>query len=45
MFDPRGIGNTTIGSKSYTPSTLVNDTTGLMDVLKIPKADNSGSLL
>jgi pimeloyl-ACP methyl ester carboxylesterase len=38
VFDPRGIGNTTIGSKPYTPSTLANDTTGLMDALKIPKA-------
>ena len=38
VFDPRGIGNTTIGSKPYTPSTLANDITGLMDVLKIPKA-------
>ena len=38
VFDPRGIGNTTIGSKPYTPSQLANDTTGLMDVLKIPKA-------
>jgi alpha/beta hydrolase family protein len=34
VFDPRGIGNTTIGSKPYTPSTLANDITGLMDVLK-----------
>jgi hypothetical protein len=31
VFDPRGIGNTTIGSKPYTASTLANDTTGLMD--------------
>jgi pimeloyl-ACP methyl ester carboxylesterase len=38
VFDPRGIGNTTIGSKPYTPSQLANDTTGLMDALKIPKA-------
>ena len=37
VFDPRGIGNTTIGSKPYTPSQLANDTTGLMDVLRIPK--------
>ena len=42
VFDPRGIGNTTIGSKPYTPSTLANDTTGLMDVLKIPKAGVMG---
>jgi len=38
VLDPRGIGNTTIGSKPYTPSQLANDTTGLMDALKIPKA-------
>ncbi|HXX95806.1 MAG TPA: alpha/beta hydrolase, partial [Candidatus Bathyarchaeia archaeon] len=38
VFDPRGIGNTTIGSKPYTPSQLANDTTGLMGALKIPKA-------
>src|SRR5215471_13012451 len=38
VFDPRGIGNTTIGSKPYTPSQLADDTTGLMDALKIPKA-------
>jgi pimeloyl-ACP methyl ester carboxylesterase len=42
MFDPRGIGNTTIGSKLYTPSILANDTTGLMYVLKIPKAGVMG---
>ena len=42
VFDPRGIGNTTIGSKPYTPSTLANDTTGLMDALKIPKAGVMG---
>jgi pimeloyl-ACP methyl ester carboxylesterase len=42
VFDPRGIGNTTIGSKPYTPSQLANDTTGLMDVLKIPKAGVMG---
>jgi pimeloyl-ACP methyl ester carboxylesterase len=42
VSDPRGIGNTTFGSKPYTPSQLANDTTGLMDVLKIPKADVMG---
>ena len=41
-FDQRGIANTTIGSKPYTPSQLANDTTGLMDVLKIPKAGVMG---
>jgi pimeloyl-ACP methyl ester carboxylesterase len=38
VFDPRGIGNTTMGSKPYTMQLLANDTAGLMDVLKIPKA-------
>jgi pimeloyl-ACP methyl ester carboxylesterase len=42
VFDPRGIGNTTIGSRPYTPSQLANDITGLMDVLKIPKAGVMG---
>ena len=42
VFDPRGIGNTTIGSKPYTPSQLANYTTGLMDALKIPKASVMG---
>lgn len=42
VFDPRGIGNTTIGSKPYTASQLANDTAGLMDVLKIPKAGVMG---
>ena len=42
VFDSRGLGNTTVGSKPYTPSTLANDITGLMDVLKIPKAGVMG---
>jgi pimeloyl-ACP methyl ester carboxylesterase len=42
VFDPRGIGNTTMGSKPYIPSTVANDITGLMDVLKIPKAGVMG---
>ena len=42
VFDPRGIGNTTIGSKPYTYQQLANDTAGLMDALKIPKADVMG---
>ncbi|MFZ0220850.1 MAG: alpha/beta hydrolase [Candidatus Nitrosopolaris sp.] len=42
VFDPRGIGNTTIGSKPYTYQQLANDTAGLMDALKLPKADVMG---
>ena len=42
VFDPRGIGNTTIGSKPYTYQQVTYDTAGLMDALKIPKADVMG---
>jgi len=38
-FDQRGITNTIVGSKPYTPQALANDTAGLLDALKIPKAD------
>ena len=41
-FDSRGIGNTTAGSKPYTMQQLANDTAGLLDALKIPKADVMG---
>ncbi len=41
-FDQRGIGNTTAGSKPYTYQQLANDTAGLLDALKIPKADVMG---
>ena len=41
-FDQRGIGNTTAGSKPYTYLQLANDTSGLLDALKIPKADVMG---
>ena len=37
-----GIGNTTAGSKPYTYLQLANDTAGLLDALKIPKADVMG---
>jgi pimeloyl-ACP methyl ester carboxylesterase len=42
VFDSRGIGNTTTGSKPYTMQLLANDTAGLMDALKIQKADVFG---
>jgi hypothetical protein len=45
VFDQRGIANTTVGSKPYTPQTLANDTAGLLDALNIPKADVMGYLL
>ena len=41
-FDQRGIANTTIGSKPYTYQQIANDTAGLLDALKIPKADVMG---
>ena len=42
VFDQRGIGNTTVGSNPYTYLQLANDTAGLLDALKIPKADVMG---
>ncbi|MGI0045148.1 MAG: alpha/beta fold hydrolase, partial [Nitrososphaeraceae archaeon] len=36
------MGNTTAGSKPYTYLQLANDTAGLLDALKIPKADVMG---
>src|SRR5215218_4868509 len=42
VFDQRGIANTTAGSKPYTIEQLANDTAGLLDALKIPKADVIG---
>jgi hypothetical protein len=42
VFDSRGIGNTTAGTKPYSIQLLANDTAGLMDALKIQKADVLG---
>lgn len=42
MFDSRGLGNTTMGSKPYTSQQLANDAADLLDALKIPKADVMG---
>ena len=42
VFDSRGIGNTTSGTESYSVQLLANDTAGLMDVLKIQKANILG---
>jgi pimeloyl-ACP methyl ester carboxylesterase len=41
-FDSRGLGNTTTGSKPYIYQQLANDSAGLLDALKIPKADVMG---
>ena len=45
MFDSRGVGNTTTGSKPYSMQLLANDTAGLMDALKIQEADVFGYLM
>jgi pimeloyl-ACP methyl ester carboxylesterase len=42
VFDSRGLGNTTMGSKPYSMQQLANDAAGLLDALKIPKADVMG---
>ena len=42
VFDNRGIGNTTAGTKPYSIQLLANDTAGLMDALKIQKANILG---
>ena len=42
VFDQRGIGNSTVGSKPYTYQQLASDTAGLLDALKIPKVDVMG---
>jgi pimeloyl-ACP methyl ester carboxylesterase len=39
VFDSRGLGNTTAGSKPYTMQLLTNDAAGLLNALKISKAD------
>ena len=41
-FDNRGIGNTTSGDKKFTIAQFANDTSGLLDALKIKKADVMG---
>jgi pimeloyl-ACP methyl ester carboxylesterase len=42
IFDNRGVGNTTSGSKPFSIQQFTNDTVGLLDALKIPKADVLG---
>jgi pimeloyl-ACP methyl ester carboxylesterase len=45
VFDSRGIANTTLGSRSYSMQQLADYTAGLLDALKIPKADVMGHSL
>jgi pimeloyl-ACP methyl ester carboxylesterase len=42
IFDNRGVGNTTAGTKPFSIVQFANDTAGLMDALKIQKADILG---
>ncbi|HYV52278.1 MAG TPA: alpha/beta hydrolase [Candidatus Eisenbacteria bacterium] len=42
IFDNRGVANTTTGSKAFSIQQFANDTVGLLNVLKIQKADVLG---
>lgn len=42
IFDNRGVGNTTSGTKPFSIEQFANDTADLMDALKIQKADVLG---
>ena len=42
IFDNRGVGNTTAGTKSFSIGQFVNDTVGLLDALNIQSADVLG---
>jgi pimeloyl-ACP methyl ester carboxylesterase len=42
IFDNRGVGNTTAGTKPFSIVQFSDDTAGLLDVLKIQKADVLG---
>jgi pimeloyl-ACP methyl ester carboxylesterase len=42
IFDNRGVGNTTTGDKPFSIVQFANDTAGLLDALKIQKADVLG---
>src|SRR5919204_2501261 len=45
VFDNRGIGETTVGTKPFSVEQFANDTAGLLDVLQIEKADVFGASL
>jgi pimeloyl-ACP methyl ester carboxylesterase len=42
IFDNRGVGNTTSGTRQFSIQQFANDTVGLLDALKIQKADVLG---
>jgi pimeloyl-ACP methyl ester carboxylesterase len=45
VFDNRGIGETTVGTKPFSIEQFANDTVGLLDALQIGKADVFGASL
>src|SRR5215204_5170666 len=45
VFDNRGMGETTVGTKPFSIEQFANDTAGLLDVLNIEKADVFGASL
>jgi pimeloyl-ACP methyl ester carboxylesterase len=45
VFDNRGVGNTTAGTKPFSVQQFANDTAGLLEALKIPKANVMGHSL
>src|SRR5215218_4109467 len=45
VFDNRGIGETTVGTKLFSIEQFANDTAGLLDALHIEKADVFGASL
>src|SRR5215210_8098064 len=45
VFDNRGIGETTVGTKPFSIEQFANDTAGLLDALQIVKADVLGASL
>jgi pimeloyl-ACP methyl ester carboxylesterase len=42
IFDNRGVGESTVGTKEFSISQFANDTIGLLDVLNIAHADMFG---
>jgi pimeloyl-ACP methyl ester carboxylesterase len=42
IFDNRGVGNSTLGTKPFSIKQFANDTLGLLDALKVQKADIFG---
>jgi pimeloyl-ACP methyl ester carboxylesterase len=45
VFDNRGMGETTVGTKLFSIEQFANDTAGLLDALQIEKADVFGASL